>query len=387
MDANLPAGLVSLQARAAELAAAILAPNAERVDQDAQWPATGMRALADAGLLGLHVPRHLGGLGEGLLALSVITEELGKACGSTSMCYGMHCVATQVIAAKATADQEERYLRPIAEGRHISSLALSEPASGVFLYLPRATFEHAGESFLLNGEKAFITSGAEADSYVVSAVAHGDEHDPSTFTCVLVDKGSEGLHWGKPWNGFGMRGNSSRSARLDNVRVPATNLLGREGDHIWYVFEVIAPFFLVAMAGTYIGIAQSALDEAIASLKGRRFAHAAEPLADNPVLAHDVAEMWLRVSRARQLTHHAANLGDARSPEAVQALFAAKIEAADAAVEVTRIAMTVAGGRAYQDGDPLQRAVRDAQAAPVMSPTTHLLKTWLGRTALGLPPL
>jgi alkylation response protein AidB-like acyl-CoA dehydrogenase len=184
-----------------------------------------------------------------------------------------------------------------------------------------------------------------------------------------------------------MRGNSSRSARLDNVRVPATNLLGREGDHIWYVFEVIAPFFLIAMAGTYIGIAQSALDGAIASLKGRRFAHAPEPLADNPVLAHDVAEMWLRVSRARQLTHYAAKLGDARSPEAVQALFAAKIEAADAAVEVTRMAMTVAGGRAYQDGGPLQRAMRDAQAAPVMSPTTHLLKTWLGRTALGLPPL
>ncbi len=346
-----------------------------------------MRALAGAGLLGLHVPLHLGGAGEGLLALSLVTEELGKACGSTAMCYGMHCVATQVIAAKATPDQEERYLRPIAQGLHVSSLALTEPASGVFLYLPRSTFRHEGSAFVLEGEKGFVTSGGHADSYVVSAVAEGEDLDPSTFTCVLVDKGAEGLHWGEPWNGFGMRGNSSRGARLDRLRVPAGNLLGREGDHIWYVFEVIAPFFLMAMAGTYIGIAQSALDAAVASLKGRQHAHAAEPLADNPVLAHDVAEMWLRVARARQMTHYAAQLGDARSPEAVPALFAAKIEAADAAVEVTRIAMTVAGGRAYQQNGLLGRALRDAQAAPVMSPTTHLLKTWLGRATLGLSPI
>lgn len=376
-----------LVALAGELAATVLAPEAAKVDQAAQWPERGLRALGDAGLLGLHVPRRTGGLGEGLQALALVNEVLGQACSSTAMCFGMHCVATAVIAAKATPFQEERYLRPIAEGRHITSLALSEPGTGAHFFLPRATFRREEDAYALDGSKSFVTSGGHADSYVVSAVAPGAELDPGTFTCLLVDRGTPGLEWAPPWAGVGMRGNSSRAATLADARVPAGNLLGHEGDQIWYVFEVVAPYFLVAMAGTYLGVAQAALDLAVEHLRGHRYEHTTELLAENAALTERVAEMWTTVERSRRLLQHAARLGDEGSPEAAKALFAAKVDVADTAVSVTNTAMTLLGGRGYQENGKLARLMRDAQAAHVMSPTTHLLKRWLGRSVLGLPLL
>ena len=372
---------------AEDIATRIAAPMAHDIDREAQWPREAMDALAEAGLLGLVVPRRLGGRGEGLSALAQITEALGKACSSTAMCFGMHCVATAVITAKATPYQEEHYLRPIAEGQHVTSLALSEPGTGAHFFLPRATFEREDDGFILQGAKSFVTSGGHANSYVVSAVTPGSELDPGTFTCLLIDKDAGGLDWGPTWNGTGMRGNSSRGVKLDHVKVPEGNLLGREGDQIWYVFEVVAPYFLVAMAGTYLGLAQAALDLAVEHLRQHRYEHTSERLVENAALTERVAEMWTVVERARRLLRHAANMGDAGAPDASKALFASKIEVAEAAVATTNTAMMLLGGRGYQENGKLARLLRDAQAAHVMSPTTHLLKSWLGRSVLGLPLL
>jgi isovaleryl-CoA dehydrogenase len=374
-------------ALAEDVATRVAAPLAATVDRDAVWPGDSLCALGGVGLLGLHVPRRFGGLGEGLATLAHVTEVLGRSCASTAMCFGMHCVATAVIAAKATPYQEEHYLRPIAAGEHVTSLALSEAGSGAHFFLPRSTFQHDADGFVVNGSKSFVTSGEHADSYVVSAVAPGSELDPGTFTCLLVDKGAPGLVWDPAWRGVGMRGNNSCGARLDGVRVPHGNLLGHEGDQIWYVFEVVAPYFLVAMAGTYLGIAQAAFDLAVSHLRDHRYEHTAERLSENAALTERVAEMWTVVERSRRLLQHAARLGDEGSPEATKALFAAKIDIADTAVSVTNTAMTLLGGRGYRDNGPLARLMRDAQAAHVMSPTTHLLKGWLGRSVLGLPLL
>ncbi|RKK01840.1 acyl-CoA dehydrogenase [Pseudoroseomonas wenyumeiae] len=377
----------SLIQAAGDVAHRIAAPLAESVDRDGHWPREAMQALGVNGLLGLHVPKRLGGLGEGLSALAQVTEVLGKACGSTAMCFGMHCVATAVIAAKATPLQEERYLRSIAEGRHVTSLALSEPGTGAHFYLPRATFRREADGFQIRGSKSFVTSGDHADSYVVSTVAPGAELDPGTFTCLLIDRHTPGIEWGPVWNGIGMRGNSSRAATLNGVQVPEGNLLGREGDQIWFVFEVVAPFFLVAMSGTYLGIAQAALDLAVSHLQQHRHEHTSERLAENAALGEKVAEMWIQVERTRRLLQHAARAGDEGTPDAAQALFAAKIDVADTVVAVTNTAMTLLGGRGYQENGKLARLMRDAQAAHVMSPTTHLLKGWLSRSVLGLPLL
>ncbi|WP_309087837.1 acyl-CoA dehydrogenase family protein [Phenylobacterium sp.] len=381
------ANTAELVHRAQGLARGVLAQHAEKVDAEALWPAESLRAIADAGLLGLHVPERLGGHAQGLGALLRITEELALGCSSTAMCYGMHCVASAVIVARATPYQEQRYLAPIAQGRHFTTLSLSEPGTGVHFYLPRVTFRATGRGFVLKGEKSFITNGGYADSYVVSAVADGDDLDPGTFSCLLVDAETTGLEWGPPWSGFGMRGNASRGLRLNLSSVPSVNLLGSEGDQVWYVFEVIAPYFLAAMTGVYLGVAQGALELATAHLKSRIHDHTGQRLSHHAVLVEQIADMWRKIERTRQLAHHAARLGDEGAPNAGPALFAAKIDVAETAVEVTTAAMSLMGGRGFQQGGTLARLLRDAQAAHVMAPTTHLLKTWLGRSALGEPLL
>jgi isovaleryl-CoA dehydrogenase len=368
---------------ARDLASNSLAPRAERTDAEAIWPADSLRDIAAAGLFGLHVPKRLGGHGLGLLALAEVAEELGVGCSSTAMCYAMHCVATAVIAAKATPDQEQRYLEPIAQGRHLTTLALSEPGTGAHFYLPRVTFRGGDGGYVVGGEKSFVTNGGHADSYVMSAVAEGEEFDPGTFTCLLLDRDAPGLVWAPPWSGFGMRGNSSRGATLNDVGLPSGNRLGVEGDQIWYVFEVVAPYFLTAMSGVYLGVARAALDLAVQHLGARSHTHTGQRLVDNPVLADQVADMWRMIERSRALMRHAATLGDQGSAEAPPALFAAKIEIAETATQVTNLAMSLLGGRGYQQNGAMGRLMRDAQASHVMSPTTHLLKNWLGRTVLG----
>lgn len=379
--------ILKLSARAADIAATVLRPHAEATDRDAAWPVDGMSRLAECGLTALHIPRRLGGHEQGLLALAVIAEELAQGCSSSAMCFAMHSVATKVIASKPTPDQEERFLLPISQGHHISSLALSEPGTGSHFFLPRAQFRPDGGVYVLEGEKSFITSGGHADSYVLSAVPPGAELDPGAFTCLVLEGDTPGMEWRQDWHGFGMRGNSSRGLGLNQVKIPKTNLLGTEGDQIWYVFEVIAPYFLIAIAGVYLGIARAALEAAVSHLKTRRHAHSGEALSDVPVLWHEVAQAWTEVEATRRLIYHAASLADAGAAEAPLALFAAKSKVAQTVTAVTDTAMILMGGKGYADNSDVGRLHRDARAAHVMAPTSHLLKTWLGRSLLGLPLL
>jgi isovaleryl-CoA dehydrogenase len=377
----------TLREIAEEVAHEVLAPRAEEVDREASWPEHSMRALGEAGLLGLHVPTDLGGHGQGLVAVATVTEVLARACPSSAMCFGMHCVGTAVIAAKPTRDQEERYLEPIARGEHITTLALSESGTGSHFYLPATDLIREGDEFRIGGTKQFVTNGGHADSYVVSTRASSAEADRGEFSCIIVDGDQPGLEWLEEWQGFGMRGNSSRGVRLDGVRVPVTNLLGNEGEQVWYMFEVVTPYFITAMAGTYLGIAQGALDAAVRHLTARTHTHTADALADLEVMQIKVAELWAEIEKARLLIRRAARLGDLGDPAALVPLLTSKAEVADVVIDVTNEVMTLVGGIGYRENSTVSRALRDARASHVMAPTTSLLRLWAGRVLLGKPML
>ena len=369
-----------------EVAARDIAPLAEAVDRDATWPEHSLRALLKAGLGGLQAPRNLGGQGQGLFALGIATEVIGRSGPSSALCFGMHCVGTAVIAAKATSDHQSRYLRPIAEGRHITTLALSEGGAGVHLYLSGTRLWLEGSQYRVEGTKQFVTNGGHADSYVVSTQASSPS-DGGDFSLLIVDKDAPGLTWQAPWRGLGMRGNASRGLELRSARVPRGNLLGEEGDQVWYVFEVVAPYFLMAMAGTYLGIAGAAVQAVGEHLRTRRYEHSGESLRHVQLLQHRYAELWMDVEKTRALIYAAGRLGDLGDPSALPYILSCKAQAGETAVRVTNEAMTLAGGTAYRDNSLLARLLRDARASHVMSPTTDMLKTWTGRALLGLPIL
>jgi isovaleryl-CoA dehydrogenase len=380
--------LRELVGRTREIAQGVVRARAEIEDQDALWPAPAMGALAEAGLTGLLAPESSGGHGQGMLGLVAASQELARESPSVALCFAMHCVATAVINAKATARQREELLEPIAAGLHLTTLALSEPGTGSHFWIPETRLEPAAGGFRMTGTKSFVTNGAEVDSYVVSTVATGGGvPGQGEFSLVVVDGDTPGMEWQDPWRGLGMRANSSRSVELAGVFVPGHRLLGEQGDQLWYVFEVVAPLFLMAMAGTYIGVAAECVDAARAHLGGRRHTHTGELLGASPVLAHRLGEMWLTLESARQLVTSAAQRADAGDPDALIPVLACKVAAAQAAVDVANEAMTLSGGAAYRDNSKLARMLRDARASHVMAPTTDMLLTWIGRALLKMPLL
>ena len=384
---SLSPALVSVLAQARDVAQSVTARHAESDDRDARWPAETMRALADAGLMGLTAPRAVGGLEAGMRGLVGVSEILARESASAGLCFGMHCVGTAVIAAKATARQRERYLDPIARGQHVTTLAVSEPGTGAFFFYPETAVTRVEDGFLVTGTKSFVTNGAHADSYVMSTAPLSGEGEEGQFNCVLVDRDLPGLAFLDAWTGLGMRSNESRTLRLERVRIPADNLLGEVGDQLWYVFEVIAPYFLMAMAGTYLGVAQAAFDEARLHVGTRRYAHSGELLGAVPVVSHRLGDLWVRLESTRQLIQAAAEKGDAGAADALPAILACKAAAGDTAVTLANEAMTLCGGAAYRENSRLARVLRDARASHVMAPTTDILKGWIGRALLNLPLL
>jgi alkylation response protein AidB-like acyl-CoA dehydrogenase len=357
-------------------------------DAHGTWVKDSMDALKQQKLTGLVVPEESGGFGHGLFALARVCETLGKSYSSVGLCFGMHCVGSAVIAAKATVWQKKNYLEPIAAGEHITTLALSEPGTGAHFYFPQTSLlPLADDTFLINGGKTFVTNGGHADSYVLSTMAATDDASPEYFSCVVLDAETSGMEWGKQWDGLGMRGNSSKSLKLTNVTVKGQHILGNQGDQLWYVFNVVAPYFLTAMSGTYLGIAQRALDEARDILMKRVYTHNGTGLAQVSLLQHRLGLLWARVERTRTLIYSATQRGDAGDPDSILSLLAAKAEVASCCVDTVNDVMTLAGGIGYANNSLLGLLLRDARAAHVMSPTTDILYTWLGRSLLDQPIL
>jgi isovaleryl-CoA dehydrogenase len=377
--------LGELRDRVRAVAGGPVAEDSVREDLAGSWPERSLRALAEAGLGGLHAPREVGGSGLGLEALVIACEELGRESPSAAICFGMHCVGTAVIAAKATEEQRERYLRPIVAGEHITTLSLSEPGTGSHFWIPETEVRVEDDALVLHGRKSFVTSGGHADSYVLSVTAVEDSGDEGRFSCVVLDRDADGISWEEHWQGFGMRGNSSRGVTLEGVRLPPGNLLGEQGDQLWYTFEVVAPYFLTAMAGTYLGIAVEAVEIAREHVGSRRHSHSGELLGAEPIVSHRLGEMWVEMERTRQLIYASARRADAGEPDALAGVLACKAAAADSSVQLVNEAMTLAGGRGYAENGKLGRLLRDARASHVMAPTTDHLKGWIGRAMLNLP--
>ncbi len=174
---------------------------------------------------------------------------------------------------------------------------------------------------------------------------------------------------------------------MDNLKIPASHILGNKGDQIWYVFNVVAPYFLMAMAGTYLGVADAAFSEAQKTVINRSYSHNGTGLAQVSAVQNRLGNMWLKLEASRSLIYHAALMADRGDEGALPFILASKVAAADCAVYLTNEAMTLAGGIGYQQNSFLGMLLRDARAAHVMSPTTDLLTTWIGRVLLDQPLL
>jgi isovaleryl-CoA dehydrogenase len=368
--------LESVQAAVRTVAHERIAPAAAAVDREFRFPQDGLRALAQAGALGLLIPPDHGGAGGGLTALAQACETIGGACASTGMVFLMHCVTAATVAGGGGPAAPE-LLERLAGGA-IGTLAFSERGTGAHFYAPELRAQRSNGQVSLSGRKSFVTSGGHADVMLVLVQGEGDGLD-----CYAVEKTAAGVSFDGHWEGLGMRGNSSIAVEFDGVALERDTLIGEPATGAQLVFGVVAPTFLVGLAAVSVGIAQAAVTAATEHVQSRQYADGSA-LAEVQAIQQSVADADLQTRSARAMLHEAAALGDAGDEGALVPLMETKVLCTDVAARVTQAALELCGGQAYTPALPIERHLRDARAGAVMAPTNGVLRTWAGKALLGL---
>jgi isovaleryl-CoA dehydrogenase len=360
-------------------AAEQIADDAAAVDRENAFPAAALASLAAAGGLGIVVAQEHGGAGGGLRALAAACETVGSACASSGMVYLMHSVTAATIAGGGGASAGA-YLRSLASGERVGTLAFSERGTGAHFYAPELVAERHDGSVRISGRKSFVTSGGHADIYLVlvqSATCDG-------LDCFAVERDADGMRFDGVWEGMGMAGNSSIALEMSDVEVDDAARIGDAGAGAGLVFTVVAPFFLVGLASVNVGIAAAALKTAADHAASRRYGDGSA-LAEVQMIQHLIADMDIAVRSTRLLVRDAAALGDAGDEGALVPIMEAKVAATETAVSVTQRALEVCGGQGYTAALPIERHLRDARAGAVMAPTNGVLRSWIGKALTGLP--
>ena len=357
----------------------VVAPAAEEVDRAGVFPRAAITALGEAGLLGLASAPEMGGGGLAFPGVVPVIERLAGACGSTAMVVLMHYAATAVIEAQGPTEVRQR----IAAGRCLTTLAFSEVGSRSHFWAPLSTATATDDgSVRLDARKSWVTAAGEADVYVWSSRPLAAD---GPMTIWLVPSDAPGLEVAGPFDGLGLRGNASRPVVGQGVLVAADARLGDDGGGLDLGLATGLPWFLVLNAAFCLGLAEAVTTESIAHLTRSRLAHLDQSLAEQVVPRLDLARMRIDTDRTRAfLDDTTAALMGGRA-DAMLRVLEVKAVAAEAAINVTDLAMKVCGGAAFRKELGVERRFRDARAARVMAPTTDALLDFVGRAICGLP--
>jgi alkylation response protein AidB-like acyl-CoA dehydrogenase len=356
----------------------VVARSATQVDRDGAFPSQSINALSAAGMLGLLSATDVGGAGLGLRQASEVIERLAGACGSTAMVVLMHYAAVGVLEAHAPRDIRQA----IAAGRHLSTLALSETGSRSHFWAPISTATRVDGQVHLDAQKSWVTSAAHADSYVWSSRAM-DADGPMTLW--LVPSRSNGLSQPGNFDGLGLRGNGSTAVSASSVSIPTAAMLGADGAGLDVALTLVLPTFQVLSAAFSLGLMEAVTAETAAHLISTRLAHLDRLLAHQQSVRLDFGRMRLETDRTRALLLDTLSALETQRADAMLRVLEVKAAAAEAALQVTDLAMKLCGGAAFRKELGIERRFRDARAARVMAPTTDALLDFIARATLGLP--
>lgn len=349
----------------------IIAPAAAETDREARFPRQALDALGAAGLLGLVSSKEVGGQGLGLAEAAQVVQRIAQDCPATAMVLTMHYAGTVLI---------EKYGPPqvrqaIAAGRHITTLAWSEMGTRSHFWAPVGTARREGDQVVLDGFKSMVTSAVEADSYVWSSRPTQGDGASSIW---LVDAKAAGLTRTAVFDGLGLRGNASAPVKGEGVRIPATALLGEDGQGGDLMNNDELPVFATLIASSSIGLMDGALARATAHLVKNRFAESDTRLSELPTIRAYLARAQIRADQARTLRDDTLAAMAAGRPDTMLRVLEVKASAAEAALEVTDTAMRICGGAAFRKDVGIERLFRDARAASVMAPTSDVLYDFIG---------
>jgi len=378
MDFSLNEEQKMLRAMVRDFAEKELEPIAAQIDEEASFPAEQVRKMMELGLAGVSFPEEYGGSGGGKMEEVIVAEELCR----VSAAVGVILIVSAGLAGYplyrfGTEEQRQRLVVPVAKGEKLACFALTESGAGSDVAALETTATHQNGGYTLNGNKIFITNGAEADIIVVFATVDKSLRHRG-ITGFIVEKGTPGFSVGKHERKLGIRASSTAELIFEDCFVPEINRLGDEGQGFRVALEAIdASRTDIAAQG--VGIAQGAFDKALAYAKERQ--QFGQPIGNFQAIQWFLADMATAIDAARLLTHRAAYLQDQGSPFVKEAAMA-KVYAAEAAMLVTTKALQIHGGYGYIKDYPVERYFRDARILEIYEGTSEMQRMTIARQFL-----
>lgn len=371
MDLSFSTEQLQIQSLARELAQKELAPKAAEIDRTSVFPRESLGKLAESGLMGMAVPPDLGGCRRDTVSYLLAVEEIAKASASIAIILTAHVEASSAIVAGGSEDMKKRYLPSLASGGKLGALAATEPGCGCNVFNVEMSARADGDHYVVNGTKAFVTNGEEADVYVNVVRTNPEQAGPAGQSLLLIEKGTPGLSFGDKYERMGFHGTSSQEVIFEDCRVPKANLVGAEGAFIM-IMGAISGAGLLGASAISLGIAQVALEASIRYAKERL--QPTQPLTAYQVVKFMLVDMSTMVDAARALIYQAAVALDSISPGAALSCYKAKLFATEMAIDVTNKALQIHGGTGYCCDLPIERYYRDARGMTIHSQPTEMLK-------------
>jgi butyryl-CoA dehydrogenase len=354
-----------------------LKPFADETDRAHEYPWDKVALMKEMDLFGIAVPEEYGGMGLGFLEWAVIGELLSAACTTTGAVYGAHMLAEYPIMFFGTDEQKEKYLTPLATGESVGAFGLTEPMAGSDAGAVRTTAIRDGDEYVLNGTKIFITNGGEAEVYVIIANSR-PERGMRGITAFIVEKGTDGFEFGKNEEKMAYKSLSNRELIFNDCRVPAENVLHKEGRGFQVTMETLR-VGRIGMAIGAVGLAQVAYEAAVEYALTREQFN--ERIANFQMIQYHLANMATEVEAGRLLTYKAAWLKDQGLSFEKEAAMA-KVKTSEVCAYVTSKAVQIHGGYGYCCDYPVERYMRESKLFEIVEGTSEIQRLVIANQVL-----
>ncbi len=345
-----------------------IAPIAQKYDEDQAFPHEAIKILADSDICGVYIEEKYGGLGGGILEMSLVVEELSKACGGIALSFAGTALGAFPIVLFCSDEQKKKYLPEIASGKKLAAFGLTEANAGSDAAGIQTSAALDGNEYVLNGTKQWITNGGEADIYTVIACTNRQK-GARGFSAFIVEKGTPGFSFGKKENKMGIRASTTRELVFDNCRIPKENLLSKEGMGFIVAMKTLDRT-RPGVAAQALGIAQGAFNEALVYSKER--VQFGQPISSFQAVQHMLADMAIQIEAARCLVYQTCRHIDSGVKDISKESAMAKVMASDVAMKVTVDAVQILGGYGYMKEYPVEKMMRDAKITQIYEGTNQI---------------
>ncbi len=342
-------------------------PVASEYDEKEEFPWPIVKILAESDIFGVYIAEEYGGMGGGVFEMALATEELSWGCGGIALAFAATGLGTFPIILFGNDEQKKKYLPKIAKGT-IAAFCITEAEAGSDVGSIKTTAVKDGDYYVLNGTKQWITNGGEADIYTAIAMTNKSKgaRGASAF---IVEKGTKGLEFGKKEKKLGIRGSATREVVFNDCRIPKENLLSREGMGFIVAMKTF-DYSRPGVASQAVGIAQRALDEAVAYAHQRK--QFGQLISGFQGLQFMLADMSIQVEAARAMVYRAAKIVDSGEKNIAKLSAIAKTFASDTAMKVTTDAVQILGGYGYMREYPVEKLMRDAKITQIYEGTNQI---------------